>query len=472
MEESGHAVKIRYNNGGNWSAWKTIAFTDSDITGNAATATKLAKEVTLWGNEFDGKQDLTGPMTLDNQNPIRWKSSEGSELDAVALNLTNSFLLGQGVAKAGFNTNIYGYTIRFCYGRAGSVSRTAMTITEEGRVLINYSSAILDRRLSIGSGGVFVNATLPQSPILGSVGSNSLLVGRSDYGMQHWVLGNGQGNIQVGRFDGTAVAYALNLNPLGGNVLIGTTEDNGAKLQVAGNIWTSGELFLNHNMSIRLKGNDDTYYNSLFVSGTDLLIGYDSPVIRFAGSKMLINAMGNVGIGITDPKYKLDVKGKISVGDALFLQNVPYSTSGEGSFLIRYYNGNLQFSTRKTDGTLKSYPFLINYDTNEATFNGDLHVKGNIIADGEVSAGGAGEEGETESTGNASAWAQTFTPTNTTMPFEHNRATTDVIVQVYEKNDGGSWDMILVDVEIISETKVNLHFGRTENREHKIVIMG
>ena len=80
--------------------------------------------------------------------------------------------------------------------------------------------------------------------------------------------------------------------------------------------------------------------------------------------------------------------------------------------------------------------------------------------------------GETESTGNASAWAQTFTPTNTTMPFEHNRATTDVIVQVYEKNDGGSWDMILVDVEIISETKVNLHFGRTENREHKIVIMG
>ena len=101
----------------------------------------------------------------------------------------------------------------------------------------------------------------------------------------------------------------------------------------------------------------------------------------------------------------------------------------------------------------------------------DFHIH-TIYSDGEVSAGGAGEEGETESTGNASAWAQTFTPTNTTMPFEHNRATTDVIVQVYEKNDGGSWDMILVDVEIISETKVNLHFGRTENREHKIVIMG
>lgn len=102
-----------------------------------------------------------------------------------------------------------------------STDGDVVTITEEGRALINLSSARLDRQLSIGNGGVYVSTTLNASPALGSVGSNSLLVGASAYGMQHWVLGDGQGNIQVGRFDGTATAYALNLNPLGGAVNVG-----------------------------------------------------------------------------------------------------------------------------------------------------------------------------------------------------------------------------------------------------------
>lgn len=199
--------------------------------------------------------------------------------------------------------------------------------------------------------------------------------------------------------------YALPLTggTINGNLLIGTTTDNGAKLQVSGKVNTDTGYYI------------DTY-SALEVYSSSLYVGYQTAV--------------------------------------------------NGGIKTRIWGNDIEFSNNA------GQRIALFKNDKDIEIEGTLRVKGNIIADGEVSAGGAGEEGETESTGNASAWAQTFTPTNTTMPFEHNRATTDVIVQVYEKNDGGSWDMILVDVEIISETKVNLHFGRTENREHKIVIMG
>ena len=46
-----------------WSNWKTIAFTDSDITGNAATADKLKTKRKLWGQDFDGTANVSGDMT-------------------------------------------------------------------------------------------------------------------------------------------------------------------------------------------------------------------------------------------------------------------------------------------------------------------------------------------------------------------------------------------------------------------------
>lgn len=174
-------MQARFNTSNGWSDWKTIAFTDSTV--------EAAKKLTTDSHVYASFSD------------------------------TNKYLLfGATAAEQGYKTYVDGYNIHFRYG-GGYVS--AMTITEEGRVLINRTSAILDRQLSIGNGGVYVSATLGESPALGSVGSNSLLVGSSTYGIQHWVLGNGQGNIQAGRFDGTATAYALNLNPLGGAVNVG-----------------------------------------------------------------------------------------------------------------------------------------------------------------------------------------------------------------------------------------------------------
>ena len=57
------AVFYRYRNSGTWGSWKQLAFTDSSITGNAGTATKLATARTIkvgnTGKSFDGSGGIT-----------------------------------------------------------------------------------------------------------------------------------------------------------------------------------------------------------------------------------------------------------------------------------------------------------------------------------------------------------------------------------------------------------------------------
>lgn len=47
----------------NGGSWKQIAYTTSNITGNAATADKLKNSIKLWGQDFDGSADVSGSLT-------------------------------------------------------------------------------------------------------------------------------------------------------------------------------------------------------------------------------------------------------------------------------------------------------------------------------------------------------------------------------------------------------------------------
>lgn len=57
---------------GEWTNWKQLVFTDSDITGNAASATKLKTARKIWGQNFNGTADVIGRMTnvTSIENPI------------------------------------------------------------------------------------------------------------------------------------------------------------------------------------------------------------------------------------------------------------------------------------------------------------------------------------------------------------------------------------------------------------------
>ena len=84
----------------------------------------------------------------------------------------------------------------------------------------------------------------------------------------------------------------------------------------------------------------------------------------------------------------------------------------------------------------------------KTTINGDLHVTGNIIADGEVSAGGAGQEGESGD-GGAEVISQQLAKGQSTYTITNTIKRSDIAVSLYEWNaNNGSWDMCLADISV------------------------
>lgn len=69
--------------GGNltYHPWKQIAFTDSDITGNAASATKLQTPRTIWGQSFDGTGNVSGLLNNVTAIQMNGSHSNGSWID-------------------------------------------------------------------------------------------------------------------------------------------------------------------------------------------------------------------------------------------------------------------------------------------------------------------------------------------------------------------------------------------------------
>lgn len=94
------------------------------ITGNAASATKLATARTIWGQSFDGTGDVNGKLLSPN----------GTE----AINIANTMLvLGEGTATAGYPTYINGVDIKFY---TNTSRNQAMIINYLGNVGIGTAS--------------------------------------------------------------------------------------------------------------------------------------------------------------------------------------------------------------------------------------------------------------------------------------------------------------------------------------------
>ena len=191
-----------------WGDWKTIAFTDSDITGNAATATALKNSVSLWGQSFDGTGDVSGILKLGYSLITGGNNENAFELASDALTI--------GYGYRSRLTTIYGGTLRFA--REGAIS---MLINSSGNVTIGAEDlAGSDHKLYI-IGGLRVRGVVASGATLGEKIAGASVFGAEHFGLQFWTYTSGSSNMQSGRFDGAATAYALNLNPLGGAVNVG-----------------------------------------------------------------------------------------------------------------------------------------------------------------------------------------------------------------------------------------------------------
>lgn len=123
------------NNVDTWGKWHEIAFAD----GNIASATKLQTIRTIWGQNFNGTQNVSGNMTgvgdiyMNFDRKIVMKDTSGNNLNVLHLSNTNNLHIGYDTAAKGYNTYINSNEIYFI---------TSSNLTERMRISANGNVGI------------------------------------------------------------------------------------------------------------------------------------------------------------------------------------------------------------------------------------------------------------------------------------------------------------------------------------------
>jgi hypothetical protein len=163
-------------------------------------------------------------------------------------------------------------------------------------------------------------------PALGSNAGRLKFLNGNVYGLLGDVLTNGNTYLQSGRIDGNASAYNLLLNPLGGNVGIGTTSPS-EKLHVAGNGIFGGYVIFKDSVNSNTYGFRGLSGIITADGGGQYPTGWNFQYGGSSNSALYINSSGNVGVNTTSPDAKLDILGD---NDQLKLRT-------SGSFVSIYF---------------------------------------------------------------------------------------------------------------------------------------
>jgi len=227
---NGATTNVIFRSSGNVGIGTTSPSQKLDVSSTTAGAQNIAitKLNSGTGNENSGN------LYFDNYGPANLARNSGTELGSIYFRssqpssaaIQNSARI-QAIAdgtQTGLNTQ---GAVTFAVVPSGSTLVEAMRISSAGNVGIGVSNPLTN--LQIGKATVTF-------PTLGTASGNLSLTNNSTalWGMYVGLDGSGSGWIQQMRND-SAIAYNLALNPLGGNVGIGTTSPY-SKLTVAGDI--------------------------------------------------------------------------------------------------------------------------------------------------------------------------------------------------------------------------------------------
>ena len=462
------------------------------------------------------KLQVNGGISIPSNNKIVGIGTDKSAYSLVRLSDTNEFIVGDNRVI----TQVRSSMLRLSCGSSNTIG---ILMNSSGNVTIgSEDKAGTSYKLYVNGGKTFVSAWNSAAMSLGTAQPNSLLIGDTNNGLGIWYQYLVGSVIQAEMFNGEAKAENLALNPLGGNVLIASAPDAEARLGVNGRInafngLSAGSATINSdlyniviapkqnriatvghyyggiafNHSLRYGGSADYDNTAHAWIGTRLVDAtgseYDALVFAVKGTgtsttppseRMCILPSGNVGIGTTEPKVPLDVMGSVMFGKSnscnVYLRRNGTNYINAGFNDTEAPNASIAFTT---GGKGSSNIALLLSNTlatlyRNTTIEGDLHVKGNIIADKEVSAGGAGEEGGSSSGGSGAFDTTTLTKGQSSYNVAHNLGTDNVIICIYEKSTSGTWEMILTDVEITDANNIKVTFGSATSVDHKVVIMG
>lgn len=350
-----------YNTSSGVSAteWHELAFTDS----NVASATKLATARTIWGQSFDGSGNVSGNLYLGT-GTIR-SSKSGTDRVFIDFGSAGDPYIGYGIASAGIDSHLCGNNIYLHYG----TSRTnGLILNSSGNVTISYSDlAGTSARLAVnGNTRIYRPASATEY----------LDISVADVQVTYNAYDPDGYSRHVFKSNGTTVMSILGHN---GHVLIGTTTDNGYKLDVNGALGMGGIEILDKKSNALYIGYGSTLKSEL----PTYLWGKGIHFIDSGGQiRMFIADGGNVGLGTTTPAYKLDVNGEVRATTFRFYDDYRSRITLNSSYIDIISAGNemcigtnsgdetmyINYRNSTGSGTVKAYRWNAGNPSSHADF--------------------------------------------------------------------------------------------------------
>ncbi|MBR3021036.1 MAG: hypothetical protein IKH59_01570 [Bacteroidaceae bacterium] len=339
---------------------------NQNTTGNAATATKLASAVSLWGNSFDGSSDISGTLTVQARLGLQIYEQESAAASRYRLTLGH--------------LSTSGYTTVACiYNYNGSAYGDILIGTTSSGLFYDASSGYW----GIGSGSNTPGYKLHVDGTLGVTGAATLGGGLS-------VNGN------------TALTGALNVTGVTGyaqGIRIHKTEN-------VSSLWFG---------AVNETGFDAGMFG-LTLDGTGLRFRGTATAEGTTPSDYLkILYGGNVGIGTSSPSYKLHVVGSAMLNGTTYLGSGTTYYLGNGAAASKLYSLTVGSSSSTqlsvTNGGVVTVAASTALTTSAATYasaTGALKVAGSVAIGGQLQLyggrvyfGGTGHYLEYDSTNNA-----------------------------------------------------------------------